>query len=160
MLDLGQSVLGIEVKYKSSLSSENQLEREAFDLLQINKGVPKFLILVGVKSEVNYIASQVNSKNQIPSTVIFGYLSWQDILEQLITIFYSVKMNTPEKMIIQDMVHLLERKGFKRFKDFYNFNFLPIIEEGSFFRTEQSEISFLTNSSQLNVERKLYYEFK
>ena len=42
-------------------------------------------------------------------------------------------MNTPKKMIIQDMVHLLERKGFKRFKGFYNFNFLPIIEKGSFF---------------------------
>ncbi|PHE82679.1 hypothetical protein COF80_27015 [Bacillus toyonensis] len=82
-----------------------------------------------MEPEVNYIASQVNSKNQIPSTVIFWYLSWQDILEQLITILYSGKMTTSEKMIIQDMVHLLERKGFKRFKDFCNLNFIPIIEK-------------------------------
>ncbi|MBJ8072709.1 hypothetical protein [Bacillus cereus] len=160
VLDLGKSVLGIEVKYNSGLSSENQLEREAFDLIQINKVVSKFLILVGVEPEVNYIVSQVNSRNKIPSTVIFGYLSWQDILEQFITILYSEKMNPPEKLIIQDMVHLLERKGFKRFKDFQNLNSLPIIKKESFFSIDQSEILFLTNFSQAHVERKLYYEFK
>ncbi|PFM22315.1 hypothetical protein COJ44_01870 [Bacillus anthracis] len=160
VLDLGKSVLGIEVKYNSGLSSENQLEREALDLIQINKVVPKFLILVGVEPEVNYIVSQVNSRNMIPSTVIFGYLSWQDILEQLTNIFYSEKMTPPEKLIIQDMVHLLERKGFKRFKDFQNLNFLPIIKRESFFSIDQSEILFFTNFSQVPVERKLYYEFK
>ncbi|PDZ39774.1 hypothetical protein CN520_00455 [Bacillus cereus] len=160
VLDLGKSVLGIEVKYNSGLSSENQLEREALDLIQINKVVPKFLILVGVEPEVNYIVSQVNSRNMIPSTVIFGYLSWQDILEQLTTIFYSEKMNPPEKLIIQDMVHLLERKGFKRFKDFQNLNLLPIIKRESFFSIDQSEILFFTNFSQVHVERTLYYEFK
>ncbi|MFJ8242533.1 hypothetical protein [Bacillus tropicus] len=160
VLDLGKSVLGIEVKYNSGLSSENQLEREALDLIQINKVVPKFLILVGVEPEVNYIVSQVNSRNMIPSTVIFGYLSWQDILEQLTTIFYSEKMTPPEKLIIQDMMHLLERKGFKRFKGFQNLNFLPIIEKESFFSIDQSEIRFLTNFSQVPVERKLYYDFK
>lgn len=160
VLDLGKSVLGIEVKYNSGLSSENQLEREALDLIQINKVVPKFLILVGVEPGVNYIVSQVNSRNMIPSTVIFGYLSWQDILEQLTTIFYSEKMTPPEKLIIQDMVHLLERKGFKRFKDFQNLNFIPIIKRESFFSIDQSEILFLTNFSQVHVERTLYYEFK
>ncbi|WP_144466175.1 DUF4143 domain-containing protein [Bacillus sp. FDAARGOS_235] len=160
VLDLGKSVLGIEVKYNSGLSSENQLERVALDLIQINKVVPKFLILVGVEPEVNYIVSQVNSKNMIPSTVIFGYLSWQDILEQLTNIFYSEKMTPPEKLIIQDMVHLLERKGFKRFKDFQNLNFLPIIKRESFFSIDQSEILYFTNFSQFPVERKLYYEFK
>ncbi|EJQ32355.1 hypothetical protein IEC_05367 [Bacillus toyonensis] len=160
VLDLGKSVLGIEVKYNSGLSSENQLEREALDLIQINKVVPKFLILVGVEPEVNYIVSQVNSKNMIPSTVIFGYLSWQDIFEQLTNIFYSEKMTPPEKLIIQDMVHLLERKGFKRFKDFQNLNFLPIIKRESFFSIDQSEILYFTNFSQFPVERKLYYEFK
>ncbi|OFD90574.1 hypothetical protein BWGOE13_55410 [Bacillus mycoides] len=160
VLDLGKSVLGIEVKYNSGLSSENQLEREAFDLIQINKVVPKFLILVGVEPEVNFIVSQVNSRNKIPSTVIFGYLSWQDILERLITILYREEMTPPEKLIIQDMVHLLERKGFKRFKDFQNLNFLPIIKRESFFSIDQSEILFLTNFSKVHVERTLYYEFK
>ncbi|PEN79291.1 hypothetical protein CN544_21995 [Bacillus toyonensis] len=160
VLDLGKSVLGIEVKYNSGLSSENQLEREAFDLIQINKVVPKFLILVGMEPDLNYIVSQVNSRNKIPSTVIFGYLSWQEILEHLITILDSEKMTPPEKLIIQDMVHLLERKGFKRFKDFQNLNFFPIIKKESFFSIDQSEILFLTNFSQVHVERKLYYEFK
>ena len=160
VLDLGESVLGIEVKYNSGLSSENQLEREALDLIQINKVVPKFLILVGVEPEVNYIVSQVNTRNMIPSNIIFGFLSWQDILEQLTTIFYSEKMTLPEKLILQDMIHLLERKGFKRFKDFQNLKSLPIIEKESFFSIDQSEILFFINYIQVPVERKLYYEFK
>ncbi|MGN4292213.1 hypothetical protein [Bacillus cereus group sp. MYBK87-2] len=160
VLDLGKSVLGIEVKYNSGLSSGNQLEREALDLMQINKVVPKFLILVGVEPEVNYIVSKVSSRNIIASTVMFGYLSWQDILEQLTTIFYSEKMTLPEKLILQDMIHLLERKGFKRFKDFQNLTPLPIIEKESFFSINQSEILFFINCIQVPVERKLYYEFK
>lgn len=160
VLDLGKSVLGIEVKYNSGLSSGNQLEREAVDLIQINKVVPKFLIIVGVELEVNYIVSQVNSRNMIPSTVIFGYLSWQDSLKQLTNILYSEKMTPLEKLIIQDMVHLLERKGFKRFKDFQNLNFLPIIKREFFFSIDQSEILCFNNFSQVPVEKKLYYEFK
>ncbi|KAA6461559.1 MULTISPECIES: hypothetical protein [Bacillus cereus group] len=160
VLDLGKSVLGIEVKYNGGLSSGNQLEREALDLMQINKVVPKFLILVGVEPEVNYIVSKVSSRNMIASTVMFGYLSWQDILKQLTTIFYSEKMTLPEKLILQDMIHLLERKGFKRFKDFQNLNPFPIIEKESFFSIDQSEILFFINCIQVPVERKLYYEFK
>ncbi len=52
-------------------------------------------------------------------------------------------MTLPEKLILQDMIHLLERKGFKRFKDFQNLNPLPIIEKESFFSIDQSEILFL-----------------
>ncbi|KAB0447643.1 hypothetical protein CH334_13640 [Lysinibacillus sp. VIA-II-2016] len=78
----------------------------------------------------------------IASTVIFGYLSWQDILEQITTIFYSEKMTSPEKLIIKDRVHLLVRKGFKRFKGLQNLNFLPIIEKEFSFSINQSEILF------------------
>jgi hypothetical protein len=92
LLELSYLTIGIEVKYHSSLSSDDQLEREAIDLLNDKRSAPKFLILLGTEPEVNVIAKKVFDE-KLPQGVVFGYLSWQEVLNQMIRIQKNVTLN-------------------------------------------------------------------
>ncbi|MGG3019363.1 hypothetical protein ABEO62_11250, partial [Geobacillus stearothermophilus] len=69
LLELDHLIIGIEVKYHSPLSSDDQLEREASDLLNGKGQTPKFLLLLGTEPEVNMIAKKVMENRKLPSGV-------------------------------------------------------------------------------------------
>lgn len=127
-LNFEDLLLGVEVKYLSGLSSEdevdnsngneqisyNQLSREARALSQIDKDKNKLLILLADELSCFKIYQNVQRRNII-SGVELGYISWQEILIALKKI---KNINTYEQVIINDMILLLEKKGFKRFENF------------------------------------------
>lgn len=133
-IDLDNAVIGIEVKYRSPLSSDddadyssgteegpekvsiNQLCRESKIVREL-AGPDKqaFLILVACDSECESIVSDVTARNLIETGVELGRISWQEIL----LILEKQRSTDPlHNCILGDMVALLKRKGFERFHGF------------------------------------------
>lgn len=107
--------IGIEVKYQSGLSGENQLEKEAKVILnEWCKNKDKILLFVAGGEEGKQIYIE-NRKKAIFQEVHLAYLSWQDILlglDQVTTI------SPFEERMIEDLKQLLKEKGFTSFEGF------------------------------------------
>ena len=127
-IPLASAGIGIEVKYQSGLSGENQLEKEAKILLnEWCKCKDKVLLLVANAEDAKQIYNE-NKDKPIFHEVHLAYLSWQDILlglDQVIT------LSIYEKRIIEDLKQLLTEKGFLSFEGFEYMQ--PIVEEGIFY---------------------------
>lgn len=110
--------LGIEVKYHSALSGEDQLEREAAMLEEWNKSGSKLLLLVAAEEEAGKIYRR-NKHKPCFESVHLAYITWQDILlgmEEIITdtVF--------EEQIVEDLRQYLAEKGFVSFNGFAETN--------------------------------------
>lgn len=166
-LDLDDLLIGIEVKYLSGLSTEddvdnseveeqisyNQLSREARALNHINKDKDKLLILLADELSCAEIYNNVKRRNII-SGVKFGYMSWQEIL---ILLRKTPNLNPYEQVIINDIILLLEKKGFKRFE---NFHISTTVDKSNWWEfTGKMNIRFDFKIDK-NIERGVYYEFR
>lgn len=109
VIEIGQAVILIEVKYNSDLSGNDQLIREAELLLGNYPGKKKFLILLA--REESAIAIFKEQKTNIPAEVSFGYMTWQGL-------FDSICKNKTDSLIIDDLSALLNDKGFGGFRGF------------------------------------------
>ena len=169
--------IGIEVKYTSGLSSDddvdcslsdekkaaersrNQLQREARIISRRAKDKKKILLLVGdAMACVDIYTNIVKRKLFSGMDVLFGYATWQSLLQEL----HKLKVDNPySSLVISDLVALLTRKGFDQFQtmeiaipyfvscdEYYRFEYL--IENKSFFEKEV----------QIKVEGDCHYEFK
>ncbi|MDE7311184.1 MAG: hypothetical protein K2N87_06110 [Eubacterium sp.] len=124
-LDFQSVVVGIEVKYKSGLSSEdgedwedrsaedsiNQLSREARVLKAVGAGKKKLLLLLADE----FVCADTIKGINVVDGVQLGYLSWQEVLIQLKEL---KELNRFEQLIVSDLIDLLEKKGFLRFSGF------------------------------------------
>ena len=119
--------IGIEVKYQSGLSGENQLEREVSMLSEWCKSEEKILILVAVESDAREIY-QRNYRKECFADVHLAYITWQDILSGLDEI---KTVNQFEDLMVEDLKGLLREKGFMSFEGFRD-NGL-IIDGGAFY---------------------------
>ncbi|WP_342468601.1 hypothetical protein [Ureibacillus sp. FSL K6-3587] len=115
LLEFDHLIIGIEVKYHSPLSSDDQLEREASDLLKGKGQTPKFLLLLGTEPEVNMIAKKVMEDRKLPSGVHFGYLSWQEVFHQLVYVQKNETFNHV-CIIVLAMEMSMPRFGFLELK--------------------------------------------
>ena len=109
VMELGQVVILIEVKYNSNLSGDDQLIREA-DLL--TKNYPekkKFLILLA--REDSAIAIYNDNKLNITPEVSFGYCTWQRL-------FDNISTQKDNSLICNDLTDYLCEKGFAGFRGF------------------------------------------
>lgn len=119
--------IGIEVKYQSGLSGENQLEREASMLSEWCKSGEKILILVAVESGAREIYQRKYRKECFVD-VHLAYITWQDILSGLDEIR---TVNQFEDLMVEDLKGLLREKGFMSFEGFRD-NGL-VIDGGAFY---------------------------
>jgi hypothetical protein len=158
IIEFCKVTIGFEVKYRSALSSADQLEREAFDLLISNKLKEKFLILLGVEPEVNFIAAITNNEKKLPHQINFGYLSWQDILLSLIEIHKNISLNEFEKLMVKDMIALLRKKKLERFTSFGELG-NPVVKKNGFFYLENDNY-FFKLCEEILVTKGLHYEFR
>lgn len=124
-LDFSFIVIGIEVKYRSGLSTEdeeaggdisaensfNQLSREARVLRLKAPDKKKLLLLLAD----DLACAETIQGIKIINGVQLGYLSWQEILIQLKKL---TQLNDFEQLIVTDLIDLLEKKGFSRFSGF------------------------------------------
>lgn len=146
-IDLDNAIIGIEVKYQSPLSSDdeadysndsgeevdkfsdNQLSRESRIVRDIAGPFKKaFLVLVASDRDCTEIICDVTGRNLIEDSVELGYISWQDVLLILKQQHSGDALHT---CILEDMVALLEKKGFDKF---HGFNYpMPDVDVGEYF---------------------------
>ena len=164
ILESGNAIILIEVKYRSGLSSDddiedpeqskNQLSREARILEQIKGNKRAFLVFLAPQKEAAKIYYQTQAR--ISSRVSFGYLSWTSLYEALKEVKQKKVLNFPNNIIISDTLRLLKRKGFERFNSFRTTKMQVTNEAFQFDRTRKITFSFNTN---LEVNTN-YYEYR
>ncbi|SFD39243.1 hypothetical protein SAMN05428981_101190 [Bacillus sp. OV194] len=132
-LQLGGTFAGIEVKYLSGLSSEddgdavdlqidykesrNQLARYARMLAEISKGKTAYLIFLAPFVTMKSVQEAIRSRSIIEPGVHLGFLSWEDVLETLNELPFG-DLDLGRKQIVQDLQELLRKKRFERFTGF------------------------------------------
>lgn len=107
--------LGIEVKYHSDLSTDNQLEREANMLHEWGGKDTKVLLFVAPRKDYCQSIYNVNKAKEAMTGIHFGYLTWEDALLGLDKVETE---NSFEELIVNDIKDLLIGKGFAGFHGF------------------------------------------
>ena len=121
LLEFDNCYIGIEVKFKSGLSSDDQLIREANILCDLPKDKKKILLFIA-KHEA-CLSVYRKHKNIISKDVHFVFASWEDILQSMKDILHGgkgSKYTFGQKLMICDLVRLLTRKGFDTFLSMTN----------------------------------------
>ena len=121
LLEFDNCYIGIEVKFKSGLSSDDQLIREANILCDLAKDKKKILLFIA-KHEA-CISVYRKYKNIISKDVHFVFASWEDILQSMKDILNGgkgSKYTFGQKLMIRDLVRLLTRKDFDTFLSMTN----------------------------------------
>ncbi|MEC0238350.1 hypothetical protein P4H66_00500 [Paenibacillus dokdonensis] len=136
-------VLGIEVKYYSGLSSEDdeseemitpeeschQLVRYSRLLEDIRRGRPAYLVFLAPFQILLPVETDMKERSLISPDVTLGFIAWQTVLEQLQSMD-PVALDRGQQMIIQDVIDLLVQKGFERFRGFlHNICNIPLEEK-------------------------------
>ena len=121
LLEFDNCYIGIEVKFKSGLSSDDQLIREANILCDLPKDKKKILLFIA-KHEA-CLSVYRKHKNIISKDVHFVFASWEDILQSMKDILHGgkgSKYTFGQKLMICDLMRLLTRKGFDTFLSMTN----------------------------------------
>lgn len=131
ILNLPTAVIGIEVKYYSGLSSEdeeseemvtpeesiNQLARYSRLLQDIRQEQPAYLIFLAPLNILLPVERDMKERSIISQDIKMGFLAWQNVLEQLQGI-ELLNLDIGQRRILQDLIALLLQKGFARFRGF------------------------------------------
>ncbi|UMZ72702.1 hypothetical protein [Natranaerofaba carboxydovora] len=135
LLTFENLIIGVEVKYLSGLSSEddianepeinvkensiNQLAIETRILNNIcnNKETP-LLLFVAPEPFSYSTVQEVIDRNILEHGVSVGYLSWEIFYEKIKELINDNNLNDFEKLILNDIQQLLQRRGLERFRDF------------------------------------------
>lgn len=115
LLDFEEILIGIEVKYQSGLSSDDQLEREAKILRKKANGREKILILLAPETKCIEIVTK-RRRNMVFKEfgVNLSYISWEDVSDELT----KLKLTDFDALIAEDLIKLLKLKGFETFRSF------------------------------------------
>ena len=121
LLEFDNCYIGIEVKFQSGLSSDDQLIREANILCDLPKDKKKILLFIA-KHE-SCISVYRKYKDIISKDVHFVFASWENILQSLKDILNGGKGSNytfGQKLMISDLIRLLTRKDFDTFLSMTN----------------------------------------
>lgn len=164
-MEFSSIMIGIEVKYRSGLSSEdepddetisaensvNQLSREARVLRLLGADKKKLLLLL---ADDLACADMIQGAKVIDG-VSLGYLSWQEVFLQLKAL---TGLNEFEQLVAADVVALLEKKGFLRFSDFKMDT--PDISDTDYWHFESPKIMVPFSFGIDTFVEDKYYEFR
>lgn len=174
LMEFKDVVIGIEIKYRSGLSSDdeidniseikehiefnqsiNQLARESRIVSRRGKNKKKLLLFIADRYTSREVYDDVIGRGIIEKGVDLGYLSWQDILHQL----KKLRLADPfHKVIIQDIIDLLTRKGFEDFTNM-NIEFDGTIIKSDFYEFEICNRVNWRFETTLTISEGDYYEF-
>lgn len=124
-------VIGIEIKYLSGISSEdpdnvvpfdykeslNQLARYSRMIEKLSNGREAYLLFLAPYEMMKTVIKSTLDRSIISPLVGLGFMCWEDILESLKTINLN-RLETGQKLIVNDLQTLLTKKGFIRFNGF------------------------------------------
>jgi hypothetical protein len=170
ILDLSNVIVGIEVKYYSGLSSEdedtettmtpeessNQLARYSRLLQDIRNERPAYLIIVAPYQILLPIEMNMKKRTIISPDITLGFLAWQNILEQLQSI-EMLTLDIWQQRIIQDLTALLVKKRFERFKGCLSgIQNLSVSEKAYSFKGNFESQVNLTWPTNINIQEDNY----
>lgn len=177
LLNFNDVIIGIEVKYLSGLSSNdeidnsgenteyvledeeqiscNQLARESRIVSKNGMGKTKILLFIANSASCREVYDDVLNRKIIDRDVLLGYISWQTILAQMQTLELE---NPFYQVIIEDVISLLIKKGFESFKDMHVTCNEDIVQN-DFYEFGASDSVNLSFAIDNLVEGGLYYEF-
>lgn len=166
LLNFDDTIIGIEVKYASGLSSDddidnssmvdnqsvetedskNQLARESRDISRKGEGKTKILLFIANSESCRNVYNDAVNRNIISNDVQIAYISWQSILEELKKLKLGDRYY---QVIIDDLISLLTKKGFESFKDMHVDFDVEIDQEKfySFCVTDSLDSNFETDST-------------
>ena len=131
LLEFEDTLVGIEVKYRSGISSQDEGEVVSYDksLHQLSKyshmiedlanNRQTFLVFLAPFSIQHIVQQQLGIDFNISSSVGLGFANWEDIHTKLVRMNRTALAGT-QKYILSDAEELLEVKGLKRFTGFKN----------------------------------------
>ena len=122
LLEFDNCYIGIEVKFQSGLSSDDQLIREANILCDLPKDKKKILLFIA-KHESCISVYRKYKKDISRQRVHFVFASWENILQSLKDILNGgkgSKYTFGQKLMISDLIRLLTRKDFDTFLSMTN----------------------------------------
>lgn len=176
-IEFDNLAMGIEVKYTSGLSSDddiyyslsdekqrmeqsrNQLQRESRIVTSRANQKPKILLLIGDAMACADIYSNIGRRNLLQgSDVLFCYATWQSLLREL----RKLELGDPySALVVSDLVELLKKKGFEQFHSMKleAFGFVSSHEFYEFDYKIESGFSF-ENNLQIEAEGDYHYEFR
>lgn len=125
------TLIGIEGKYLSGLSSDDQEEEQVIDykesrnqlarysrmLKELSEGQPSYLLFLAPFDMMNAVKKSVQDRPIISPSVSLGFLCWQDVLEALNNLDTST-LDTGRQLIVNDLQALLLKKNLTRFHGF------------------------------------------
>ncbi len=164
-MDFSSIIIGIEVKYRRGLSSEdkesdesisaedsvNQLSREARVLRLVGSDKKKLLLLLAD----DLACAKTIQGIKVIDGVKLGYFSWQEVLIQLKEL---TELNDFEQLVIADIIELLEKKGFLRFS---NFDIdISDISNKEYWHFESPKIMYQFSFGTDKFVEDKYYEFR
>jgi hypothetical protein len=126
-----EALIGIEVKYLSGISSEDQDNEVQLDyteslnqlsiysrmLEKLSNGRTAYLLFLAPYEMMNVVKKDIENRFIISPSVQLGFMCWQDILDSLKGLDLDL-LETGQQMIISDLQDLLSKKGLIRFKGF------------------------------------------
>ncbi|MDR7079552.1 hypothetical protein J2Y03_004610 [Neobacillus niacini] len=174
LIEFEDLIMGIEVKYKSGLSSDdevsnnidkqneadihnsiNQLARESRIIARKGKHKNKLLLFIADRRSCKEVYEDIIARDIIENDVVLGYISWQEILLQL----KNLQLTNPfHQIVVQDIISLLTRKGFEDFTTMDIKLCEPINDQDYFKFDIQSTVS-ISFEANLAISEGFYYEF-
>ena len=137
LLDFDNCCIGIEVKFQSGLSSDDQLIREAEILCDLAKDKKKILLFIAGHESCRSVYHKY--KDVIRKDVHFIFVSWEDILQSMKDLLNGgngSKYTSGQKLMISDLVKLLTRKEFDTFLSMTNSISNESIEKDGYFMAD------------------------
>ena len=163
LITFDEVIIGVEVKYLSGLSGDNQLEREAEIIARKAYGKEKILLFLAPEETcLDIVTADYRKKFLDEYGVQLCYITWEDFFDTLKNFANDENLNPCEKIIVDDLIKLLSLKEFARFKSFD----LGDVEEifvNEYFDFNSVEIE--DNPAQINfvyaekIEEENFYEF-
>lgn len=181
LIEFENLVAGIEVKYLSRLSSDdevvnsfldsetnnevsiNQLARESRIIMKHIKNTNKkgMLIFVAFESECIKICNDILNRNILEKDIMFAMLSWQKIYDICSGILAKGNLEKRDEIILGDIAKLLKNKGFERFKSFYYEGYdKDIVFDNLSYNVQVLNKKGFDFNIDTRVEGDKYYEFE
>ncbi|WP_062350604.1 hypothetical protein [Bacillus kwashiorkori] len=174
LIELDNTIIGIEVKYRSGLSSDDdvsnrelhdsketewslqQLARESRILSRKGGGRKhKILLFIADRKSCKEVYFNTVERNILASDVELCYLSWQDFLLQL----RNIEATDPyHQVVVNDLVTLLIRKGFEDFTDM-SVTVPRQIHSEEFFTFDWKDTSYTVEEKKIDVNSEVEIHF-
>ncbi len=171
IIEFGNTIILIEVKLYSGISSDDELKDCSGSIHQLSRysrylvnefeDKKKVLIILAKESDAYKIWKDAQDRKKVGKEVLFGYISWTDICialeEQIGTLEETDKTI---KIVMQDMIDLLKSKNLDEFKNFFDIQKLADeIKLDNIWVINDSEESNSISYNFILIERENYYVY-